>query len=69
LDEGYQRSQGGRLLTLIDLLKVKEEFEEINRRYRNTHTLQSRLELVERVKNLMLMIKDFEPDVGDSVLK
>ncbi|MDZ4677444.1 MAG: hypothetical protein SGI74_08030 [Oligoflexia bacterium] len=56
-------------MTLIDLLKVKEEFEEINRRYRNTHTLQSRLELVERVKNLMLMIKDFEPDVGDSVLK
>jgi hypothetical protein len=66
---GRAKATEGYFMTLTDLEMVKEELEEINRRYRNTHTLASRLELVERVKNLMMMIKDFETDVGSSVLK
>jgi hypothetical protein len=56
-------------LTLKDLRAVKEEFEEINRHYRQAFTPQARLELVERVKKLMSVIKDLETDAGDSVTK
>jgi len=52
-------------MTLDDLERIKEEFEQINRGYRTTFTLAGRLELVERVTNLMTAIKEFEASRTD----
>ena len=47
-------------MNIRDLERIKDEFEEINKRYRTTYSFQGRLELLERVKKLISSIKDFE---------
>jgi hypothetical protein len=44
-------------MTLQELERIKKEFEEINRIYRQTFAHKDRLELVERVKKLMSVLK------------
>jgi hypothetical protein len=67
-------SQGG-LLKLTDLERVRREFEEINKTFRQTFTIQSRLELIDRVKKLLSVMNEYEvtdksrKDVRDGVLK
>ncbi len=47
-------------MSIKDLESIKEEFERINLSYRQTFTLAERLELLERVKKLMTVIKDIQ---------
>ena len=47
-------------MSLKDLERIKEEFEAINKTYRQTFSNQGRLELIERVKKLVSAIKDYE---------
>jgi hypothetical protein len=64
------------VLTLKDLELVRKEFEDINLTFRQTFTIQARMELIERVKKLVSVIREYEEvdkskrkDVRDGVLK
>lgn len=46
-------------MTIKDLEQIKEEFEHINRTYRQTASFQERVELLERVKKLVTAIRSF----------
>ena len=46
-------------MTLQELEAVKKEFEEINKKYRETFSHAGRLDLVERVKKLMSFLNQF----------
>ena len=47
-------------MSIQDLEKIWEEFENINEVYPATHSVQARLDLLERVKALMKMIQELE---------
>jgi hypothetical protein len=47
-------------MSLKDLRKIKEEFEKINALYRRTFSTKERLDLLERVKRLLTIIRGFE---------
>jgi hypothetical protein len=47
-------------LNLRDLERIKDEFESINKIYRTTFSFQGRLELMERVKKLLVAVKEIE---------
>jgi hypothetical protein len=47
-------------MSIKDLEAVREELERINFSYRNTFSATARLDLLERVKKLMTVIKDIQ---------
>ena len=47
-------------MSIKDLEEIREEFERINSSYRHTFSAAARLDLLERVKKLMTVIKNIQ---------
>jgi len=58
--DGEPTLEGGLIMSIKDLETIREEFERINFSYRQTFTLAARLDLLERVKKLITVIKNIE---------
>ena len=63
-------------MSIQDLQRITEEFESINKSYRQTFSFQARLDLLERVKRLLSTIQSLDElnignrnDVREGVLK